>query len=88
MIKKTHLHHLFIGYREMKKAGKDDVLVEATEIQVIGRTTEKNALDRAKQILQREKYHLKKVWECGTCQVQEETVLALKELVKEIGRSE
>lgn len=58
-----HLHHKIIGY----KARKGNQITEGVEIIVDNCKTEKEAVIKAKSIVNRKGYLLQKVWECDSC---------------------
>ena len=76
-----HLHHLFWACKERTESG---VLIDISEVEVIGCTTENNALDRVKQLVVRPVYHLKKVWECKACGLQEQQKKLMEDLSKHL----
>lgn len=79
---RKHLHHNFIGYEKMD----GNSFIMAVEVIVDGYNSEEEALIRAKEILKRPFYSLRKVWECSTCAKLEEQVGMTRWLLAKIGK--
>lgn len=64
----SHLHHVFTGYTKQEGQTLHDIV----EITVVDCKNEDEALKKARDIITRPFYRLHKVYECSTCQFQEE----------------
>ena len=73
-----HRHWLIIAY-ETEKNGQ---FLKAVEVEVSNAETETEALEKAKQMIIRPLYVVRKVWECTRCFYAEGQQNILKKMVK------
>lgn len=83
-----HFHHQFFAFN-----GEPDALQVnwPVTLVVLGYTTEQKALERARQMIQRDNYKLQKVWECNELDTEELKIQQLelmKNLNKHLGEDE
>lgn len=66
------------------KTPKDDTLIECVEVTINDAETEQGAELLARKIVTREVYNLRRVFECSTCFMQEETQRSFKKMAEKM----
>jgi hypothetical protein len=76
-----HWHWEFVAYNGQPNAEKT---VWGVSVTVIGYENEADALIAAQDVLHRDQYGLRRVWECSSCGYQERTAETMRDLVQAV----
>lgn len=78
-----HIHYEFYAYINETESG---TMYQVVLVEVIDCDNEKKALKRAKELVVRPNYKLKKSWECKTCGIAEESLASQRYLTALLGK--
>lgn len=79
--REAHYHWEFLAYDELLEEGTKGYFHAAT-ITVIGYRDEESASLAVQSLVTRKHYDLRRVWECNTCEYQENILATMQRLAK------
>lgn len=73
-----HYHYDLIAHDGIK----DTQFINPVQVNISKALDEKNAIEQAKKLVERAEYTLRRIWECNSCQSDEEKKKLLDEQIK------
>lgn len=80
-----HWHWEFIAFNESDQITPAGTISFGVTVEVAGYLSEADARVAGKDVVKRDKFHLRRVWECRTCNINSENSAALQKLAQAAG---